>query len=202
MSSTRRTGILLVVATLALLLVGLISRNDAPSQAREAPSPVRQAPSQGAAPDENVMNCRLRQFADGVTRVSPVFRADVKATNDDWAELTRLLHAFAESHEWLFKDYSLTKPGVVKTLELSLCAPNQPSIEVAEQRWASQGWAPLSGRGVTLYFYGAADAAWHPVAIEIVEMLEKRWQVGFIDDGGYEIDRPQFLGEHASPVQP
>ncbi len=202
MSTAWRTRIVLVAAILASLLVGLILRNDAPGQVGEAPSAVRQAPSQGEAPDENVMNCRLQQHANGVIRVSPIFRIDVKATNDDWAELTGLLHGFAESHGWSFRDQSETRPGVVQTLYLTLCAPNQPRIEVGEQRWASQNWAPLPGRGTTLYFYGdVAETAWHPVAIEIVEMLEKRWQFGFIDDGGYKIDRPEFLGEPTSPAQ-
>ena len=152
MFSTRRTGILLVVAILASLLVaGLISRSDAPRQAGEAPPAVRQAPSQGEAPDDDVMRCRLQQHANGAVRISPIFRIDVKATNDDWAEITSLMHGFAESHEWSFWDQSETRPGVVKTLYLTLCAPNRPRIEIGEQRWASQNWAPLPGRGVTLY---------------------------------------------------
>jgi hypothetical protein len=196
MSAAWRTGIVLLAAILASLVVGLISRHDAPAQVTQVPS------SQGEAPGENVMNCRLRQFANGVTRVSPIFRVDVKATNDDWAELARLLRDFADSHEWSFKDYSLARPGVVKTLELSLCGANQPRIEVAEQRWASDNWAPGPGRGTVLYFYGdVAETEWHPLAIEVVGMLEKRWQVGFIDDDGYHVDRPTFLGDYAPPAQ-
>ncbi len=148
------------------------------------------------------MRCRLQQHANGAIRISPIFRIDVKATNDDWAELTGLLHGFAESHEWSFWEQSETRPGVVKTLYLTLCAPNRPRIEIGEQRWASQNWAPLPGRGVTLYFYGdVAETEWHPLATEIVAMLEKRWQVGFIDDGGYQIDRPESLAEHAPPAE-
>jgi hypothetical protein len=197
-STSWRTGVILVAAILAsLLVVGSISWNDAPSQAREGQSPVRQAPSQAETSDERV-DCGLQKFANGVTRVSAILRIDVKATNDDWAEFTRLLRAFAESHEWSFENESETRPGVVKTLYLSLCAPNQPIIEVGEQRWASQGWAPLPGRGIMIGFYGdVPETEWHPVANEIVEVLENRWQVGFIDGGGYEMDRPAFLGEHA-----
>lgn len=200
MSTGWRIGIVLVAAILASVLVGLFLRNDAPGQVGEAPSAVRQASSQGEARDDNLIRCQ--RHANGAVRISPIFRIDVKATNDDWAEVTGLLHSFAESHEWSFWDQSETRPGVVKTLYLTLCAPNQPRIQIGEQRWASQNWAPLPGRGVTLYFYGdVAETAWHPLAIEIVAMLEKRWQVGFIDDGGYHIDRPEFLAEHAPPAQ-
>jgi hypothetical protein len=192
-----------LVALLASVLAGLFLRNDAPGQAGEAPPAVRQAPSQGEAPDDNVMRCRLEQFANGVTRVSAILRIDVKATNDDWAELTRLLHGFAESHRWSFRDQSETRPGIVKTLYLTLCAPDQPRIEVGEQRWASRDWAPpISGRGIMIGFYGdVPETVWHPVAIEIVALLETRWRVRFLDGGGAEMDRPVFLGESASPGQ-
>ena len=202
MSKAWRTGTVLVAAILAPVLVGLFLRNDAPGDAGETPPAVRQAPSPGEARDDDVMRCRLQQHANGAIRISPIFRIDVQATNDDWAEITGLLRGFAESHEWSFWDQSETRPGVVKTLYLTLCAPNRPRIQIGEQRWASQNWAPLPGRGVTLYFYGdVAETVWHPVAIELVEMLEKRWNVGFIDDRGYQIDRPEFLAEHASPAQ-
>jgi hypothetical protein len=172
-------------------------------QNADAPSAAGQTPSRREVPDEKVMNCRLQQFTNGVTRVSAILRIDVKATNDDWGELTRLLHGFAESHGWSFRDQSETQPGVVKTLYLTLCAPNRPRIEVGEQRWASRDWAnPIAGRGIMIGFYGdVAETAWHPVAIEIVALLETHWRVRFLDGGGYEMDRPEFLGEPASPAR-
>lgn len=202
MSIASRIGIVLVAAILALPLVGLFLWHDAPSQAREGQSLVRQAPPQGETSDEKV-DCGLQKFANGATRVSPILRIDVKATNDDWAELAGLLHAFAESHEWSFEDQSETRPGIVKTLYLALCAPNQPQVQVAEQRWASRNWAPpIYGRGIMVYFYGdATETVWHPVAIEIIAMLETRWRVRFLDGGGAEMDRPDFLGEDSSLAQ-
>jgi hypothetical protein len=203
MSTAWRIGTVVVAAIVASVLLGLLLRNDAPGQGGEPPPAVRRAPSQGEAPDDDVMRCRLQQHANGAVRISPIFRIDVKATNDEWVELTGLLHGFAESHEWSFWDQSETRPGVVKTLYLTLCAPSRPRIEIGEQRWASRDWAPpIAGRGIMLYFYGdVAETAWHPVATELVEMFEKRWDVGFIDDGGYQIDRPEFLGEHVPPAQ-
>jgi hypothetical protein len=130
---------------------------------------------------------------------------DLKVTNDDWAELTRLLKAFAESHELSFHDGSESRPGVVKTLYLSLCAPNQPNINIAEQRWAHDDYAnTMPGRGIAIAFYGdVTEAGWHPMAVELVKALDARWRnsVRFLDAGGHVIDRPDFLGEPAVPAQ-
>src|SRR5215471_2370338 len=90
-----------------------------------------------------------RLFVNGATRISAILRIDLKVANDDWAELTRLLMAFAESHELSFHDGSESQPGVLEALYLSLCAPNQPNINIAEQRWARNGYAnTMPGRGV------------------------------------------------------
>jgi len=146
-----------------------------------------------------------RQFVNGQTRISAVLLIGLKVTNDDWAELTRLFKAFAESHELSFHNGSESRPGVVETLYLSLCAPNQPNVEIGEQRWAYNGYAsPLPGRGIVIGFYGdMTEAGWHPVAVELVKALDARWpnSVRFLNGGGYVIDRPDFLGEPAVPAQ-
>jgi hypothetical protein len=127
---------------------------------------------------------------------------DLRLPNDDWAELTRLLKAFADSHGLSFRNASLSRPGVVKTLEVRLCAPNKPTIQIVEQRWASNDYLPpIPGRGIGIPFYGdVPPAAWQPLAVELVEMLERRWpnEVRFLNGGGYWIDRPEFLGAHAA----
>jgi len=144
-------------------------------------------------------------FPNGATRISAIFQIDLKVSNDEWAEFTALLKAFAESHELSFRDSSRTQPGVLKSLYISLCAPNQPNIEIAEQRWATNDYAaPIPGRGIGIPFYGdVTEAVWHPVAVEFVAMLEARWPDGvrFLNGGGYWIDRPEFLGEPAAPAQ-
>src|SRR5262249_1412835 len=76
-------------------------------------------------------------FANGARRVAGIVRMDLRVSNDEWAELTRMLRAFAESHQWSFRDSSLSRPNVVKTLEIRLCAPGQPAVQIVEQRWAS-----------------------------------------------------------------
>jgi hypothetical protein len=146
-----------------------------------------------------------RLFVHGATRISAILRIDLKVANDDWAELTRLLKAFAESHELSFHSGSESRPGVVETLYLSLCAPNQPNIDIAEQRWASDDYAnAMPGRGIGIRFYGdVTEADWHPIAVELVKALDARWpnSVRFRDGGGYVIDPPEFLRELAVPAQ-
>jgi hypothetical protein len=127
---------------------------------------------------------------------------DLRVPNDEWAELTKLLKAFADSHALSFRDASLSRPGVVKTLELRLCAPDQPTIEIVEQRWANNEYLPrIPDRGVGIRLYGdVPEVVWQPMAIQIVSMLERRWpnEVRFLNGGGYWIDRPAFLGAHTT----
>jgi hypothetical protein len=143
-------------------------------------------------------------FADGATRVSPRFQINLKVSNDDWPELTDLLEEFAESHNWSLRNTSRPDNGVVKTLEISACAPNQPLIGINELRWASNDYAPLLGRGVEIALYGnVPEPVWQPVAREIVTMLESRWpnNVKFLSGSGHEIERPEFLVRREEPAQ-
>ena len=143
-------------------------------------------------------------FAEGVTRVSAIFQINLKVSNDAWPELTDLLEEFAEYHKWSFRNTSRPDNGVVKTLEISACAPNQPLIGINQLRWASNDYAPLPGRGVEIVLYGnVAEPVWQPVAREIVTMLETHWpdDVEFLSGSGHEIERPDFLGDAGAPAQ-
>ena len=150
----------------------------------------------GASVDDTSCLNLTRLFVNGATRVHPLFRMDLNATNDDWPELTRLLKEFAESRKWLFRDSSQSKPGVFKTLYVALCAPDQPHISIGEQRWASRNYAPLPTRAIGINFYGdEPEAVWQPVAVELVQQLERRWPNGvrFLDGDGYFVEPPDFL---------
>jgi len=162
-------------------------------------------PAQEVRPQHTSDTSCHNPFVEGVRRVSAIFEVDLQIANEDWGELARLLEDFASSHEWSFRDTSRTEPGVLMTLYLSLCAENRLRILIAEQRWASQDYAPVPPeRGVLLLFYGNMPAGvWHPVAAEIVGTLEKNWpgRVRFRDREGRFVDRPDFLDDPRGRIE-
>ena len=154
------------------------------------------ASSQESRPGAIDCNDPRSLFSNGKTRVSAIFQLDLQITNDEWTELSQLFLEFGESHGLSFRDSSEVR-DVVKILYLSLCAANQPNIEVAEQRWEQNAFAPpIPGRGIGMAFYGEVpEAVWHPLAVDIVMTLEGRWpqRVRFLNGDGRWIDRPAFL---------
>jgi hypothetical protein len=151
-----------------------------------------------------------RLFVDGATLVRAKFVVELVATKDDWPEVIRLMETLAQQREWSFRNTSISRPGVVETLELSVCAPSQPIVSVNKQSWAARDslresiGVPLSPRRDTIINFmlhgDVTEAVWQPVAADLVAMLEARWpdRVGFIDENSSPTDhRPDFV--HPKP---
>jgi hypothetical protein len=157
-------------------------------------------------PDVDEASCHdvRTLFVDGATLVRAKFSTELVATEDDWPEVMRLMETLAEQHDWSFRNTSESRPGVVETLRLSVCAPGQPRISVNEMRWASRDRIdlPIPERAVIGFaIHGdVTEAVWQPAAAALVAMLEARWpeRVRFRDENSYLTDRrPDFL--HPKP---
>jgi hypothetical protein len=135
---------------------------------------------------------------DGSTRVSPKVRIDLDISLEEWPDLIELLKDFAIANDWAFRDSSETRPGVVKTLYLSLCKQNSLAIRVSEQRWATNAFEPfIPGRGTGVRIFGEVpEEVRREVAVKLVGLLEARWphDVRFLDEDGRVVDRSVYLG--------
>ena len=156
-------------------------------------------PGSSQAVDTSCHNPR-NLFAPGVTRISALFSFEVRSSSkDDWPQLTLLLEEFANSRQWSFRNTSRSEPGVVDTVEISICSSDQPVIVVNERHWAARPSSlPPARTNVAIILYGSvAEDVWRPVAVELVDMFESSWPNGlrFLDGGGNEIDPPDFLGK-------
>jgi hypothetical protein len=188
----RGTGFLAVVAALPFLVLRLVGLDN-------------------ARPPVADTSCNSRNVPTGdVTRTYTRLSIHVKVPDDDWPELTRMLKVFADSNDWLFRDSSTSRPGVVETLGVEICPRDQSIIaSLNEQRWASRDHAatplPPQRGGVNVRLSGyATEAVWQSAAAGIVATLESRWPDGvtFLDGSGYEMDRPAFLRAPITPEQP
>jgi hypothetical protein len=144
-------------------------------------------------------------FARGAARVLPSFSIDVAIENGDWDDLTSVLEDYAKLHDWSFRNTSKVEPGVLKALYLSLCTDSGLLIRVTEQRWAARDYTTaIPGRGVEVPLYATLPrAAWRPVAIEVVGILESHWpgRVRFRGADGELLARPEFLRDPAAHVE-
>lgn len=141
-------------------------------------------------------------FVGGVKRVSAILRLDLKVSNDEWPALTDELLRFGQDLGWSTRNTSQVQPGVVKTLEISLCRSDRLSVFVNEQRWARNGYANSTPSwGVAVNMYGDVPAnSWQPVGRELVKRLDLRWpgKVKFKNGDGYEVEPPEFLSQRAN----
>ena len=144
-------------------------------------------------------------FARGAARVLPSFSIDVAIENGDWDDLTSVLEDYAKLHDWSIRNTSKVEPGVLKALYLSLCTDSGLLIRVTEQRWAARDYTTaIPGRGVEVPLYATLPrAAWRPVAIEVVGILESHWpgRVRFRGADGELLARPEFLRDPAAHVE-
>ena len=193
MSILRRRAIVPAMAVGALLAVGhSIYRMGRP-----------QSPE--ARPDFVEAGCHdlRRLFVDGATRISALFGVEIVADHRDWPEVTEALELFAQERGWSLQDESQMRPGVVETLAINICAPDQPVLVVNEIYWLFRpeviDGVPIPPRSPAIRFvlYGdAPESVWQPVAADMVAMLETRWanRVRFRDENSYLTDRrPAFL---------
>jgi hypothetical protein len=164
--------------------------------------------TRGVSQDLGEASCHdiRRLFVDGATRISSLFTFKFVAPQDIWPGLVLQMENLAQERGWSYQNTSNSRPGVVETLEVSLCAPGQPIIRINEQRWANRDrllqraglpLTPESDALINISLYGdVPEAVWQPVAADLVAMLEAQWPDGvkFIDENSAPTDRrPGFL---------
>jgi hypothetical protein len=96
--------------------------------------------TRGVSQDLGEASCHdiRRLFVDGATRISSLFTFKFVVPQDIWPELLLQMENLAQERDWSYRNTSSSRPGVVETLEFSLCAPGQPIIRVNKQRWANR----------------------------------------------------------------
>lgn len=191
-----RHGVWVVVAVVAVVaVVGVALLRLAPQGAVSSTTPETSC---------DVVNL----FAAGATSLPATFRMRVHIPDAELIELREVLKAFADLHDWTFRDLSMSRPGV-ETFTYYACDSTHALMAVVnEQRWGidpdpSQP-SPPRREGIHIFLYGdGPDSAWQSPAARIVDALEARWPgaVKFIDGVGSEVDRPEFLGDARVPAR-
>ena len=139
-------------------------------------------------------------FRSGTTSVvSPKEVIDLGVEEDQWSDLTSLLNEFAKRHALSLRDTSMTIPGELVNINLSLCAENSLRILVLENHWKTAHAYDHPGRFTPVILYGnVPPELWQPMARELVRDLEARWpgKVRFVDrDGKVRTERPSYLDD-------
>lgn len=133
---------------------------------------------------------------DGRSHIGSQLNIDLQVTDEDWSALTQSLQGFAADHGLAFRNDSEVRPGVVRTLYLSLCNSGV-TVATAEQRWAANGYKNLAkGRGVGIAFYQVQENAdWQSLARGIVAVLNQQWpgQVQFRGKRGQVVPMPDEI---------
>jgi len=126
-------------------------------------------------------------FRDGRTSASPVMNIDLVMEEAEWSELESFYQTFALNHGLEFEGQIDRKSESVSVLYLSMCEEPGLHVKSHRQQWHSSRAAPLPDRGVPIsIFQTSVDAAWRPVARELVMALNREFpdRVRFRDEVG------------------
>lgn len=193
MPTSQRGSMKVVIAVGLILLIGL-------------------ATTRGESQETGEASCHdlKRLFVGGATRISSLFTIKFVAPQEIWPKLVLQMENLAQERDWSYRNASNSRPGVVETLEVSICAPGQPIIWINEQGWANRDrlreraglpLTPESDALLNISLYGdLPEAVWQPIAADLVAALEAQWPDGvkFIDENSAPTDRrPDFL--HSKP---
>lgn len=134
---------------------------------------------------------------DGRSHISAKVGIDLQIPDEEWPVLVKRLQDFAREQDLSFRDSSEVRPGVLRTLYLSLCSEAGITITTVEQRWAHNGFKNLvTGRGVGIALYQVRDSAdWRQLARLMISDLKEQWpdRVWFRDGLGRVVPMPEEL---------
>lgn len=145
------------------------------------------------------MSCHNAFRHTSATVIAPKLYTELNINEDEWPALTALLHEFARTRGWSFRDGSVQIPGKVNTINLDLCTDDWQMILVAENLW--KGSHAYDGMGPPMALYADVEPRqWHQTARSLVRILEKKWpdRVRFRDKDGRLTEPPGFLGQGES----